>query len=90
MLLCTACSWPKEAFKKYFDIVENYQLFHQFDDKLFKAPTIAITWLLQADIVQWLESVGESPVAAWFNNYWCDEKGNYTNAAAGYVGPIRY
>ncbi len=45
-----------------------------------------ITRLLQADIVEWLKTAGEARAAAWFEKYWCGEKGNYTNATAGYVG----
>ncbi len=48
---------PKK-FRKYLDNLENYEQLHQFADKFLKASTMAITRLLQVDIVQWLESVG--------------------------------
>jgi hypothetical protein len=72
MLLCAAISWAKKAFRKYFDKEENHEKSHQYADKILKAPTVAIT----RDIVQWIESV----------EYWCGEKGNYTNATPGCVG----
>ena len=34
----------------------------------------------------WLTEVGESRAAAWFNDNWTGERGNYTLAAAGYAG----
>ncbi len=43
-----------------------YEQFHQFAEKLLKAPTFAIIRLLQRDIVQWLESDGESFAAVCF------------------------
>ncbi len=54
--------------------------------RLLKAPTEKITTLLQANIVDWLDTAGEFRAAAWFEEYWCGEKGNYTNATAGYMG----
>ena len=35
---------------------------------------------------EWLESVNEKHAAKWFRKKWCGERGNYTNASAGYVG----
>ena len=84
--MCAAISWAKKSFRKYFNSQENYELFHQFADRLLQAPTIPITRLLQNDIVLWLESAEESRAASWFSENWCGEKGNYTNATAGYVG----
>ncbi len=60
MLLCTAISWAK---------VDNHENFHKYAEKILKAPTGAITRLLQADIVQWLESGGECRAAVWFKEY---------------------
>ena len=54
--------------------------------RLLKAPTVEITRLLQKEIVEWLDIAGEFRAACWFEEYWCGEKGNYTNATAGYVG----
>ncbi len=31
-------------------------------------------------------SSGEFRAASWFEEYWCGEKDNYTNATTGYVG----
>jgi hypothetical protein len=54
--------------------------------RLLKAPTEKITSLVQENIVEWLDSAREFRAASWFEEYWCGEKGNYTNATAGYVG----
>ena len=47
---------------------------------------MALTVLLQSDMVEWLERVGERRAARWFEDNWTGEHGNYTNATAGYVG----
>jgi hypothetical protein len=47
---------------------------------------VKITCLIQADIVEWLETAGEFRAASWFEEYWCGEKGNYSNVTAGCVG----
>ncbi len=53
---------------------------------LLQAPTVEITIMLQSDIVVWLSQVGEARASVWFNDTWTGERGNYTNATAGYVG----
>jgi hypothetical protein len=83
---CTAIAWQKKSFRKYFDKVENYEKFHCFAQRLLQAPTIAITRMLQKEIVLWLTKVEEARAAAWFNDNWTGERGNYTIATAGYVG----
>jgi hypothetical protein len=47
---------------------------------------VAITRMLQREIVVWLSEVGEARASTWFNFTWTGEHGNYTNATAGYVG----
>jgi hypothetical protein len=85
-LLCSpAIAFAKKQFRKYLDKEENYIKFHQHASSLIKAPTVAITVLLQSDMVEWLERVGESRAARWFQDNWTGEHGNYTNATAGYV-----
>jgi hypothetical protein len=42
--------------------------------------------MLQKGIVLWLSEVDEARAASWFNDTWTGERGNYTNATAGYVG----
>ena len=79
-------AFAKKQFRKYFEKEENFLKFHQHVSRLVKAPTVALTELLQSDIVEWLERVGEKRAARWFNDYWTGEHGNYTNATAGYVG----
>ena len=86
-LFCSpAIALSKRQFRKYFDKEENFIKFHQHASRLIKAPTVAITVLLQSDMVEWLERVGESRAAQWFQDNWTWEHGNYTNATAGYVG----
>jgi hypothetical protein len=41
---------------------------------------------IQEEIADWLCTVGENGAAAWFQRYWTGERGNYTNASAGYAG----
>jgi hypothetical protein len=41
---------------------------------------------IQDEIACWLHTVGENCAAAWFERYWTGERGNYTNASAGYSG----
>jgi len=81
----SAISWSKKSFRKYCKKIANFELFHQHVARLLTAPTIELTRLLQDDIVQWLHSAREHCAAEWFEEYWCGEKGNYTNATAGYV-----
>jgi hypothetical protein len=85
-LLCAAISFQKKSFRKKFDKIENYELFHQHAARILRAPTVAITHLLQADIIEWLGTAGETRAASWFEEYLCGEKGYYTNTTAGYVG----
>ncbi len=53
--------------------------------RLLQALTVAITSMLQRNIVVWLSEVGEARASAWFNDTWTGERGDYTNANAGYV-----
>jgi hypothetical protein len=85
-LFCAAIAFQKKSFKKYFTKTENYELFHQHATRILKAPTVKIKDLIQADIVEWLETAGEFLAASWFEEYWCGEKGNNPNATAGCVG----
>ncbi len=57
-----------------------------FPQRLLQAPTIAITKMLQKEIVLWLTEVGEARAATWFKDNWTGERGNNTLATAGYVG----
>jgi hypothetical protein len=41
---------------------------------------------IQDEIVGWLRRDGENGAAAWFERYWTGDRGNYTNASAGYAG----
>jgi hypothetical protein len=66
--------------------VENYEKFHCYAQSILEAPTMDLTRLLQKEIVLWLTEVGEARAAAWFNDNWTGERGNYTIATAGYVG----
>ncbi len=66
--------------------MENYEKFHCYAQRLLQAPTIALTRLLQQEIVVWLTEVEEARAAIWFNDNWTSERGNYTIATAGYVG----
>ncbi len=83
---CTAVAWQKKAFRKYFDKAENYERFQCMAHRLLQTPTVAITRMLQRDIVVWLSEVGEARASTWS---WTGERGNYTNATAGYVGNNR-
>jgi hypothetical protein len=53
-------------------------------NRLLQAPTVEITRMLQRDIVVWLSEVREARVSTWFNDTWAGERGNNTNATAGY------
>ena len=50
------------------------------------APTIAITRLIQGNIVAELRDRDERRAAVWFDGTWTGPHGNYTRATAGYVG----
>jgi hypothetical protein len=77
-----------KAFRKYFDKVEIYERFQCIAHRRLQAPTVEITRMLQKDIVLCLSEVGEARAASWFNDSdtWTGERGNYTDATAGYVG----
>ncbi len=47
---------------------------------------LEITRMLQRDILVGLSEVGKARASLWFNDTWTCERGNYTNATAGYVG----
>ena len=50
------------------------------------APTRAIQRLLQEQLTRELHGLGEHRAAAWYEETWTGEHGNYTNASAGYCG----
>ena len=47
--------------------MENFEQFHCYAQRLLQAPTIAITRLLQKELVLWLSEVGEALASKWFN-----------------------
>ncbi len=77
-----AIAWQKKVFRKYFDKVEKFERFQCMAHRLLQAPTVEIP----RDIVVWLSEVGEARASTWFYDTWTGERGNYTNAIAGYVG----
>ena len=54
--------------------------------RLLRAHTEEMAHAIQQAIREWLLSVNEKRAERWFRKTWCGERGNYTNAAAGYVG----
>ena len=82
----TAIAWRKKSFRKYFDGVSNWIAFHKLAHRLLEAPTVAITHLIQDEIVEWLGEIKETRARDWFRSFWTGEFGNYTNATAGYCG----
>ena len=54
--------------------------------RLLRAHTEEMATAIQDAIYEWLVSVNEKRAAKWFRKTWTGERGNYTNAAAGYVG----
>ena len=86
LLLASAIAFKKKSFRKYFIIEENYIWFSQVLQRHLEAPTIEITRLLQAMIVQELINRGEQGAAEWYEATWTGEHGNVTNATASYCG----
>ena len=80
--LFTAIPFKKRSFRTE----ENWLYFHQLISRLLRAQSIEIASAIQASIREWLQDVGEDRAAKWFRKTWCGERGNYTNASAGYVG----
>ena len=76
----------RKSFLKKFSKLENWEWFHQVVHRLFEAPTIPITRLIQQKIVSDLEARGEARTAKWYLETWTGDYVNYTNATAGYVG----
>ena len=85
-MMCPAIAYKRKSFLKKFSKLENWEWFHQVVHRLFEAPTIPITRLIQQKIVSDLEARGEGKAAKWFLETWTGEYGNYTNGTAGYVG----
>ena len=54
--------------------------------RLLRAQSIEIASAIQGSMCEWLENVNEKHAAKWFRKKWCGERGNYTNASAGYFG----
>ena len=80
----TAIAFKKKSFRKYFDHEDNYLYFHQCVSRVFDAPTLEIQALLQTRLVIELHRRDEHRAAAWYEDTWTGEHGNYTNASAGY------
>ena len=74
------------SFRAYFDVVDNFEWFHRVIQRMLEAPTVEITRMLQSKIIAELRLRGELRAAAWFEDTWTGEHGNYTNTTAGYVG----
>ena len=66
--------------------MDNYIWFHMVIQRVFPAPTMEIAAMLQQRLVIELLHRGEPRASKWFDETWTEEHGNYTNAAAGYVG----
>ena len=86
LMLASAIAFKKKSFRRYFIIEENYIWFSQVIQRHLEAPTIEITRLLQAMIVQELINRGEQEAAEWYEPTWTGEHGNVTNATASYCG----
>ncbi len=84
LLYASAIAFKKKSFRKYFLIEENFIWFSQVVQRHLDAPTIEITRLLQAMIVQELINRGEQVAAEWYESTWTGEYGNITNATASY------
>jgi hypothetical protein len=65
---------------------ENYIEFTKLTTRLLDAHTKQLAAAIQDEIAGWLRTVGANGAAAWFERYWTGERGNYTNALAGYSG----
>ncbi len=60
--------------------------FHQVIFRIVQAQTTAIAKLLQSNLVNELNTIGERRTGTWFEGTWTSERGNYINASAEYVG----
>ena len=85
-LFFIATPFKKRSFRQYFRTEENWLQFHQLLSRLLRAQSIEIASAIQASICEWLKDVNELHAARWFRKQWCGERGNYSNASAGYVG----
>ncbi len=82
--LCAAIAWKKKKFKSNFINEANYIQFTKLTTRLLDAHTTQFAHATQLEIVEWLCTEGENAAASWFERYWAGERGNYTNASAGY------
>ena len=84
--LFTAIPFKKRSFKQYFHSEDNWLQFHKLLSRLLRAQSIEIASAIQASIYEWLKASKEEYAATWYLKHWSGERGNYTNASAGYVG----
>ena len=84
LAIVSAIAFKKKSFRKYFDHEHNYLYFPQCVARVFDAPTDEIQKLLQTRLVIELHRRLEHKAAAWYDDTWTGEHGNYTNASAGY------
>ncbi len=63
IVYASAIAFKKKSFRKYFILEENFNWFTQVVQRHLEAPTIEITRLLQAMIVQELIGRGEQEAA---------------------------
>jgi hypothetical protein len=78
--------FKKRSFRQYFQSEENWLEFHQLLSRLLRAQSVEMAAAIQDSICEWLIEVNERRAATWFRRKWRGERGNYTNASAGYVG----
>ena len=86
MLCFLAIAWKNKKFRSKFKIEANYIEFTKLTTRLLDAHTTQLATAIQDEIFDWLRTVGENTAAAWFERYWTGDRGNYTNASAGYSG----
>jgi hypothetical protein len=79
-------SWKKKKIRSKVIHEANYIEFTKLTTRFMDALTQQLATAIQDEIIDWLRIVGENGAAAWFERYWCGERGNCTNASAGYCG----
>jgi hypothetical protein len=82
----TGIAWQKRSHTKYFKQFETYRKFYRLIVRILRCSSVALAYVLQRKIIEWLLARKEVKAAEWFDDYWTGERGNYILAHGGVGG----
>ena len=82
----TGIAWNKRSHTRFFSEFATYKQFYKLIVRLLRCSSVALAYVLQRKVVEWLIARDEARAAEWFQDYWTGERGHYMLAHAGVGG----